>query len=118
MKNWVLLSILSYILVFTSLRFFEVVNNDPARDKGVRKIVLYRLDAIGYGVLLAYINYYHHTLIRNRKNYMLIIGCLLIFISVNSFIDMVLNKNEGFIRTSQELMTLFMIFVILYKGYI
>jgi peptidoglycan/LPS O-acetylase OafA/YrhL len=52
-------SIVGSIIAVTVLRCMAVGAGGIAWDGGVRKVVLYRLDAIGYGVLIAWLEYYH-----------------------------------------------------------
>lgn len=48
-----------YIFLFTALRWGWVIYQDPHWDRGIRKAVLWRLDAIAWGCLVAWATYYH-----------------------------------------------------------
>lgn len=70
----------SYLLVFLFIRFFNAFaplnGRDP--DEGIRKVVLFRLDAVMYGVLFAYFNYYKPQIFDRIKT-RLLITCIVLF---------------------------------------
>ena len=65
-----------YLIVFVILRFINAFHpiNGPDQDAGIRKVVAFRLDAVMYGVLIAYFNYYYATALNKLKNVLLAIG--------------------------------------------
>ncbi len=65
-----------YIAVFVVLRFINAFHpiNGPDQEAGIRKVVAFRLDAVMYGVLIAYFNHYHGTALRKLKNILLATG--------------------------------------------
>jgi peptidoglycan/LPS O-acetylase OafA/YrhL len=72
----ILLTIALYILLFFSFRILVAIDDtDPLYfDWGVRKIVLLRLDAISYGVLIAYFYIYHNAILMDIKKLLLAIS--------------------------------------------
>ncbi len=65
-----------YVLTFVAIRFINAFHpiNGPDQDSGIRKVVLFRLDAVMYGVLMAYFNYYYPAALHKLKNYLLAVG--------------------------------------------
>lgn len=65
---------LSYLLVFLSVRVINAFHplNGPDQDAGIRKVVLFRLDAVMYGVIFAYFSYFKGELLHRLKNYLLL----------------------------------------------
>src|SRR5690606_37083686 len=51
-------------------------------DVHFRKVVLTRLDAIGYGVLMAYIKFYHTSFFSKARNWMFLLGLGLIYLNI------------------------------------
>lgn len=95
-KHSLLMAFVVYVLFFSALRFYQVISSNPEWDGGVRNIVVYRLDAIGYGVLVAYFNYYHPNALRKHKNKLLALGVLLSGLSVAIFSHSLLTSLETF----------------------
>ncbi len=61
---------IGYLIVFLIIRCINAPNpiNGPDQDEGIRKVVLFRLDAVMYGVLLAWLNTFKsEALYRFRK---------------------------------------------------
>lgn len=84
-----------YLSIFTCIRVINALHpyfGDLGQDASIRKITVFRLDAIIYGVLIAYFNHFHGTFLKKRrvKNTMLTIGVaatiLLIVISFLSYL--------------------------------
>ena len=75
-KHLILGSIIGYILLFTLLRFQADVDAIHNLNKEYKKIVIYRLDAIGYGLLAAYFFYFKKDLFQRYKNMALVIALL------------------------------------------
>jgi peptidoglycan/LPS O-acetylase OafA/YrhL len=78
-KKTFLLKVFSiYLLVFLLARFFNAFHpiSGPDQDMGIRKVVVFRLDAVMYGVLFAYFNYYNSTLLNRIKYYLLAISAM------------------------------------------
>jgi peptidoglycan/LPS O-acetylase OafA/YrhL len=75
-KTTILLAILSLIIVPLLYRISISGTNvdDFWWDINFRKVVLTRLDAIVYGVLAAYIKYYHNSFWVNYRNSMFLLG--------------------------------------------
>ncbi len=63
-----------YLLVFVAIRIVNAFHplNGPDQDAGIRKVVLFRLDAVMYGVLMAWFSYYYGQVMNRIKNYLLI----------------------------------------------
>lgn len=76
---------LVFVLFPLLLRVYLALNNmDLKWDQGFRKMVPLRLDAIGTGVLLSYLKYYHTGFFYKYKGLFFAIG-LALFIGVISF---------------------------------
>lgn len=52
----------------------------------IRNVVLFRLDSIIYGILGAYIAYYHHNLWKKYRIHSLVIGLLFIYLKIRFYI--------------------------------
>lgn len=72
---------IGYALVFISIRFANAFAplNDVSQDQGIRKVVLFRLDAVMYGVLMAYAYTYRKAFLKKYQT-------LLLAFSVFSFV--------------------------------
>ncbi|MYL24814.1 acyltransferase family protein [Halomonas alkaliantarctica] len=76
-RDTLLIGLLTYLVLFTALRWGWVLTQDPHWDKGVRKTVLWRLDAIAWGCLMAWLAYYHTAwLVRQRARLAMVGGAL------------------------------------------
>ncbi len=75
-KRFLLRVFTGYLVVFLIIRFVNAFHpiNGPDQDSGIRKVVLFRLDAVMYGVLIAYFNYYSGATLSKLKNYLLAVG--------------------------------------------
>ncbi len=51
-------------------------------DVHFRKVVLTRLDAIGYGVLMAYVKFYHGSFFSKARNWLFLLGLALIYLNI------------------------------------
>ena len=51
-------------------------------DVHFRKVVLTRLDAIMYGVLAAYLKFYHPSFFQKKRNWMFVLGLIIIYINI------------------------------------
>lgn len=77
-RKKILWSILSFIVLFSIIREFvqpEQINN---LFEGYKRIVLFRVDSIAYGVLAAYLHYYHSETFFKYKNISLLISLILL----------------------------------------
>lgn len=74
-KKLLLNAIIGYLLVFVLIRLFNAFHpiND-GQDTGIRKIVLFRLDAVIYGVLIAWLNTFAKAWASRLKNILLAIS--------------------------------------------
>jgi len=75
----ILITIILYILTFNIIRIINAFSPSYENtDLGLRKIVIFRLDAIAYGIFVAYMSLFHSNYIeRNRKQFF-ILGLLMI----------------------------------------
>jgi peptidoglycan/LPS O-acetylase OafA/YrhL len=89
-----LICFILYVLLFSVVRFYGVMLSNLSWDEQVRKVVLYRLDAIGYGVLVAYCNYYHGAALTKHRMMLLVLGCLCVGLSVIIFSNSLLTTLE------------------------
>ncbi len=76
----VLVCILCYILFFSAIRFSVFADQSLDWDSGIRKVVMPRLDAIGYGVLIAYLINYYPNYLRSISKKMICLALLLTLI--------------------------------------
>ncbi|HTN16486.1 MAG TPA: acyltransferase [Chitinophagaceae bacterium] len=78
----------TYILALALLRLanaFHPLYEDF--DKGIRKLVLFRLDAVAYGVLMAYFHFFHKERLKKLKLWLFIPGlCTVLFITVLNYL--------------------------------
>lgn len=82
---------LGYLLVFALIRFINAFHpiNGPEQDISIRKVVLFRLDAVIYGVLIAYFSYFKGAWLDKVKYYM-----LALCIAGSAFIYYILMSHE------------------------
>jgi peptidoglycan/LPS O-acetylase OafA/YrhL len=92
-----LYTIFTFLLACLLLRIVFALKLHVHWDAGVRKIMPLRLDAIGFGVLTAYVKYYYQQIWQKNKLRFLIAGisamCLLTAYYIYTFI---IEKEEGF----------------------
>ena len=90
-KNLLKFTLISYLVLFTSLRLFRVISHDYAAfNSGVRTIVIYRLDAVIYGVFIAYAMRFHRNFLFRNRNRLLFISTVgvLIFSFIIWYVSM------------------------------
>jgi peptidoglycan/LPS O-acetylase OafA/YrhL len=80
----------AYLLVFLLARFINAFHpiNGADQDAGIRKVVVFRLDAVMYGVLFAYLNYFKRDVLLRMKNVLLAIcipGMLLVWYLMKNY---------------------------------
>lgn len=58
-----------YLLIFLLIRFFNAFNplNGPDQDAGIRKVVVFRLDAVLFGVVFAWLSQYRKDFLNRWK---------------------------------------------------
>lgn len=82
-KKSFFLTLLLFILIPLFIKIYLAsFDYKIAWDAGYRKIAVLRLDAISFGVLIAYLNYYKETVLEKRK---------LLFLFFGSFLFIILN---------------------------
>lgn len=77
-QHFFLKTLLTFISVFVLFRFlnaFHPINGDD-QDFGIRKVVFLRLDALGYGVCIAYLAYFKADIINRFKKHFFIISLI------------------------------------------
>jgi len=67
-------SIISLLFIITINRWIQIEQHNLEFGEMVRKVVIFRLDALLYGVLLAYIFKKHHDFLQKYKNIFFIVG--------------------------------------------
>ena len=77
-KRIILITIILFLLFPLIFRLFQA-NKSLDYDLYFRKLVLTRLDTIGYGLLGAYIHWYYYEFWRKFKNIFFVIGIILLF---------------------------------------
>lgn len=79
----------SFILIpLITKIFLAQTNYDIPWDAGYRKIASIRLDAIGFGVLTAYIKYYYQNLFESKRSVFLIVGLFLFTVLIILFYNL------------------------------
>lgn len=77
MKRTIFLASLLFISLPLLIRFvFSLVADHLPMDDGFRKMVPFRLDAIAYGVLLAYCAKFHHDYLDKHKKLLFFVGSI------------------------------------------
>ncbi len=101
-KKFLLRVFLGYLSVFLLIRFVNAFHpiNGADQDIGIRKVVVFRLDAVMYGVLIAYFNYYHSVLLNKLKNYLLAIGV----VGVAVIVWMINDQNINIVGTQKPVL--------------
>ena len=100
-KKFLLRVFAGYLAVFVLLRFLNAFHpiNGPDQEAGIRKVVAFRLDAVMYGVLIAYFNNYHSAALKKLKNILLATGIAgIIFIAwlmIDSRINITDSQNHA-----------------------
>ncbi len=90
---------IGYLSVFLLTRFFNAFSpiNGADPDEGLRKVVLFRLDAVMYGVLFAYFNFAKKQILDRIKNYLVVISIIAmvaIFYLLNKY-DLIFGHQQG-----------------------
>lgn len=98
-RNSFLLSILFLIVVFTLtkvLYFFEHLNEPLSIiewDNNLKEVLIYRLDAIYYGFIVAYMHFYYTNWLKNNRYKLFVLGVILLLF--NHLMFMVISMQEG-----------------------
>lgn len=82
-----LIAALAYIGLFTLLRFGWALEPGPSWGAEVRRVVALRLDAIGYGVLIAYLLHFHPEWTRRRSGVLGLAGLAATVLALALYID-------------------------------
>ena len=92
-----LIAVLFYMALFTFLRCVIVTQDDPESwDAHIRKVVLYRLDALGYGVLFAYLMHYRAAFMNRLRIRLLCVGLALTTAAVAANSYGILHEDQSF----------------------
>ena len=76
-KSKILFAIIFTIVFFASFRFYELYSSNHISFSAVNKIVLYRLDSLIYGVLMAYVIFFYKNILQKYKYILFEIGIIL-----------------------------------------
>ena len=93
-KKSILTGLIVYLVVSTAIRFIGAFSIDARWEQGISTVVIYRLDAIGYGVLFAYLNFFYNKFLEKFSGLMLFVGCILIVLSISVLSYGVLTTKE------------------------
>jgi peptidoglycan/LPS O-acetylase OafA/YrhL len=105
-KRALFTGLILYIAAFTIIRFIGASSDENLWDSGVRKVVIYRLDAIGWGVLIAFCQRYYTQFFDKKARTLLIAGGIITFISVIIFSKSIMTSMESYFnKTSFFTMT-------------
>lgn len=99
-RRVVFICLVIYISVFTCFRFVGAIDGNNLWDSGIRKVAVYRLDVIGWGVLMAGILKYYPQFIKNHATKMFLFGACLTGISVYQFSCSILSTMETYFNKS------------------
>lgn len=69
-KQAIVITLIIYVSFFFGMRVLNALNpvyGEFGQDASVRKIVVYRLDAIAFGVIIAYLNHFHGAFLGRPK---------------------------------------------------
>jgi peptidoglycan/LPS O-acetylase OafA/YrhL len=89
-----LFTLIIYLFVFMTMRILTAIYPayaDLGQDSSIRKVVIYRLDAIAFGVIIAYLHNFHGAFLNQQKirKSLFIIGfCLTILILFLNFLSL------------------------------
>lgn len=76
-KRSLIISLVVYLSIFVLVRIVNAFDPIyPSLDKGIRKVVLFRLDAVAWGILMAYLHHFYTERIRNNQTSLFLIGLL------------------------------------------
>ena len=91
---------ISYALIFIVVRFINAFHpiNGPDQDTGIRKVVIFRLDSVMYGVLFAYLNIFSAPLLARIKKLLLlvsVVGFIGLYYLIKNPATVISSTNEG-----------------------
>jgi peptidoglycan/LPS O-acetylase OafA/YrhL len=92
----ILAGLIVYIGGFTLIRVLGCANTSTGHwEEGVRKVLAFRMDAIPYGVLMAFLAKYHAEWLRRRALAMFVSGLVLAStaVALNNWLDLPLLRN-------------------------
>jgi peptidoglycan/LPS O-acetylase OafA/YrhL len=84
-NTFLLTAIVSFILLIIFIRVMTAPFNNQEWDRGVRRVVVFRLDAIMTGVLAAYLHVHYQDFWRKHKKKLLYCGLFLLLLLSASF---------------------------------
>ena len=97
-----LISVLSLLVIFvlTKAVFYLKNINTPLSivywDNSLKEVVMYRLDAIYYGFIIAYIHYYNTKWLKHNRYRLLFVGCMLLLINHAMFMIVSMQVEQSF----------------------
>jgi peptidoglycan/LPS O-acetylase OafA/YrhL len=76
-RRRLLISLVVYLSMFVLLRIANAFDPIyPNLDKGIRKVVMFRLDAVAWGMLMAYLHHFYTERIRKNTTRLFLIGLI------------------------------------------
>jgi peptidoglycan/LPS O-acetylase OafA/YrhL len=99
-KSILISTILFFIFAGLLLRISFTFIFNPPWDAGIRKVVLLRLDSIMFGVLAAFINFYHHEFCNNYRRTLLFLGLSMTLLAIG-YLSLI-SYSAGYVLTSAE----------------
>lgn len=100
-KKGLLCMILITLLFFTGLRFLLTIDIPVEKwNLGVRQVVIYRLDAVCYGVLLAYFHHFYQDNLYRFRNMLMLAGVLLFTLSAFWYYKMIYYSLDGIVANN------------------
>ena len=97
-----LISTLSLVVIFvlTKIDFYIKNINEPLSvmywDNSLKEVVVYRLDSIYYGFMVAYLHFYYVNWLKNNRYKLLIFGCILLLINHSLFVINSMHIKQSF----------------------
>lgn len=92
-KKSVLMTILVMLITVTAIRCLYVLLANPAWNDGVRRIVVFRLDSMMYGVFAAFLYNYYKSFWDRSCYYLAALGTALLSTSILAYFQLPLNES-------------------------
>jgi len=95
-KRSFLVTILLFVLIFVILRIEASFNQELVWDANIRKVVIFRLDSIAFGVLFAYLEFYHRKFVDRYFKLFAAVAFIMLILLFLIYSYGLLNSREDF----------------------